>query len=293
MNIFSLFLVTALSLQIDCNDNLDCTEDIYENGKCTNNLIEGYCLIDNTCYKTYDSTEDGCGICLPQKNSSIWSNNENDDLECTTDTKDANGNCLHLLIRGFCLIEHRCYMDGTEDINACRMCNTSNSLFEWTPYAEGTLCSDGLNCTKNDRCDGKGNCSGEEYSCDDRIECTLDICDGMGGCNNRVKNNFCFIENQCIEDLEINPENECTYCNVLYDQFKWTNLVNGTNCDDKNPSTPFDYCDGKGNCRGYQIDPFTDTDIQILDSNDDISITTDTLETILIEREGCSCSLIN
>ncbi|MCX7958658.1 MAG: hypothetical protein N3B13_06390, partial [Deltaproteobacteria bacterium] len=98
-----LFLILIFS-QTDCQDNLDCTEDVYENGSCTNRLIQGYCLIDSKCYRTYETSSNGCGICLPQKNPYDWSSNENDELECTTDKKDENGNCLHILKSGFCLI---------------------------------------------------------------------------------------------------------------------------------------------------------------------------------------------
>ncbi len=287
----NLLLALLFFSQTDCNDGIDCTEDIYENGDCSNTLIQGYCLIENKCYKTYETSSDGCGICLPQKNPYGWSSNENDELECTTDKKDENGNCLHILKSGFCLIEHRCITDRTEDTNGCRICNISQSPYEWTNYSETTTCNDGFNCTKNDHCDGKGNCIGEEYSCDDGIECTRDLCDGSGGCINTLKNDYCYINNECIKDLSAKPGNYCMYCNVLFDQYNWTNEANGKKCDDGNASTGFDYCDGKGNCRGYTTDPFSDTGSILYDTSED-SGKTDSEDKTSIDREGCSCHLL-
>lgn len=291
MNLLNLIFAVFLFSQTECYDQLDCTEDIFDDGICKNILKQGYCLIDKTCYKTYEISANGCGICLPQKDQYNWSNNEVDDLECTIDKKDENGNCLHILKSGFCLIEHRCILDKTEDINGCRMCNSTLSPFEWTNYDEKTKCDDGLNCTKNDHCDGQGNCIGEEYSCDDKIECTVDICDGKGGCSNPLKNDFCYIDNECYRDLTGKPDNYCKYCNVLVDKYNWTNEVRGKKCNDGDPSTPFDYCDGKGNCIGYHTDPYADTGISLIDSSTDAQ-QDDGSNKSEIEREGCSCHFI-
>ncbi|MCX7943084.1 MAG: hypothetical protein N2746_01055 [Deltaproteobacteria bacterium] len=289
MSTINLILLTMLTIQNPCDDDLICTEDVLKNGECKNNLIRGYCLIDNSCYKTYDVSPNGCGICLPNTNPFEWSDNQNDGLECTIDKSDENGNCLHILKSGYCLIEHRCVINKTEDINGCRICDATKSLYEWTPYSKGTMCNDGLNCTQNDHCDGNGNCIGEDYSCDDNIECTLDVCDGKGGCSNIIKNNFCFINNECFQDLSSNPDNECLYCNVLLSQLKWSYEPKGKRCDDKDSSTPFDYCDGKGNCIGYKQDLPTDTGINIPDSPVDENIE-DSNSMNYIEREGCSCN---
>ncbi len=292
MAILNLLVALTLFSQTECNDDLYCTKDINENGNCNHTLTEGFCLIENICYRTYDISSAGCGICLAQKNQYNWSNNENDELECTTDTKDENGNCLHILKKGFCLIEHRCIIDGTEDINGCKRCNASENPYDWTPYNKGRPCNDGINCTKDDTCDGNGNCAGKEYICNDRIDCTLSICDGKGGCNFVLKNNFCYIENQCFPDLETNPVNECQNCNVLIDQYRWTSIAYGVSCDDKSPYTPFDYCDGKGKCVGYQTDPFADAGNPAETGFSDIHSYGDTGHNSNIERGGCSCSLI-
>ncbi len=287
----SLIYTIILFTQVDCNDNIDCTEDIYSNGRCINNLITGYCLIDNICYKTYDTSQDGCGICLPQKDPYKWSNNKNDELECTEDKIDENGNCLHILKKGFCLIDHRCIPDKVEDNNGCKICDISKSVFDWTYYSEGTICNDGLNCTKDDRCNGNGECKGIEYSCNDEIDCTLDICDGQGGCYFKLKNDYCYINGECILDTSPKKDNPCMYCNVLFNQNNWTYEANGKKCDDNNSSTPYDYCDGKGNCKGYTQDPFEDA-ITILNDTVEDLVQPDSDSRFNIEREGCSCQLV-
>jgi len=288
---FEFMLALMMLGQIDCNDNLICTIDSIENGDCKHTLIENYCLIENTCYKTYETSEDGCGICLPQKDPYKFSDNKNDDLVCTTDQQDESGRCLHILKKDYCLIDHMCVLNGSEDINGCRACDTSKDLYGWTPYDSSLSCDDGNNCTKNDHCDGLGECRGEEYSCNDNIDCTLDLCDGNGGCQYPIKNNYCFINGECIEDLLVDPTNECKYCNVLADQNDWTNVVNGTKCNDGDESTPFDYCDGKGKCVGYKTDPFSDAGTEHTDVYD-TELGSDTNEKMQIDREGCSCSTL-
>jgi hypothetical protein len=278
--------------QTECDDNLECTIDYIENGSCKHTLIESYCLIENRCYKTYEVSEDGCGICLPQKDQYNFSDNRNDDLVCTIDVVDEQGRCLHILNKGYCLIDHMCVLDKTEDINGCRVCDTSKDLYNWTPYESTVPCNDGNNCTMNDHCDGIGECRGVPYSCDDGIECTLDLCDGNGGCKNPIKNDYCYINGRCIKDTEVDPSNECRYCNVLLDQSDWTYAVNGTRCNDGDESTSFDYCNGKGSCIGYKVDPFLDAGV-ISDAASDITnVDTDIGEEIKIEREGCSCSTV-
>lgn len=288
----SLFVLLFIA-QIDCNDNLFCTEDTTEYGTCKNKLLDGYCLINNICYKTYDTSEDGCGVCLPAKDPYRWSNNANDDLVCTEDSKDSLGNCLHILVKGFCLIEHHCIIDGTKDINGCRKCDTSVDPYSWTSLPAGTPCNDGDGCTKDDRCDGEGECRGEAYICDDNIQCTDDLCDGKGGCISKVKNNYCLIDNQCIEDLQIKDGDGCKYCNVLIDQYSWTSLPNGTRCNDNDPETPFDYCNGKGECRGHKTDPFIDASILSEDVHSEDSFVDINNNLVDIEREGCSCTAVH
>jgi hypothetical protein len=294
MSAITFIMTILINLQIDCDDQLYCTEDRFENGKCQNTLLEGYCLIDNTCYKPYDVSEDGCGVCLPKKDPYGWSNNADDDLVCTEDKKDEKGNCLHLLKKGFCLIDHTCILDGTEDTNGCRKCDTSISTTEWTNYKSGTPCDDGLNCTKEDHCDGEGNCVGIPYSCDDGIDCTLDLCDGKGGCANPIKNNYCLINGQCIPDLMASDENSCRYCNALINQRDWTKEAQGKRCDDKDDQTPFDYCDQNGNCIGYLYDPYKDAGEDVVSDTTIEEVGMDIIEDekIEIEREGCSCTLI-
>jgi hypothetical protein len=89
----------------------------------------------------------------------------------------------------------------------------------------------------------------------------------------------------------VKPNNECKYCNVLSSQTEWTNVVNGRKCNDGDPSTPFDYCDGKGNCIGYIYDPFLDAGITNSDTKTDDS-TDDSSDGVKIDREGCSCTIL-
>jgi len=78
--------------------------------------------------------------------------------------------------------------------------------FEFTT----STCDDGDPCTEQDRCDGRGSCTGEEIVCPD---------DG----------NVCTVNHSCYHVTGL-----CT----------WSPAPDTTSCDDGNPATPMDRCSG-------------------------------------------------
>ncbi|MCA9523536.1 MAG: hypothetical protein KC609_21320, partial [Myxococcales bacterium] len=93
--------------------------------------------------------------------------------------------------------------------NPCEECISSVSQTGWSPDDTNT-CDDDSVCTTGDRCEG-GHCVGDEVKCqDDNNPCTDSICDPKLGCQ------------------QVNNNNEC---------------------DDGNPCTVGDRCDG-GSCKG-------------------------------------------
>lgn len=110
---------------------------------------------------------------------------------------------------------------GLGCVNTPVTCNDSNACTDdtcdpatgcvFTTVPDGTFCSDGDACTEDDACSG-GVCQGVPIVCDDDNECTADGCDSGSGCD-------------------------------------FTPLVD-TPCDDGDPCTVADECDGNYNCVG-------------------------------------------
>ena len=119
-----------------------------------------------------------------------------------------------------------------------------------TICAEGSLCNDGDFCTKNDRCTA-GICAGEPYDCADDLECTLDVCDGKGGCNASLQaGNWCLILGSCIADGAQHPDNPCLACVTPISSLDWS-ANDGGSCNDGLECTADDRC-ADGLCKGQQ-----------------------------------------
>jgi len=139
-----------------------------------------------------------------------------------------------------------------------------------TYSAAGTGCDDGNLSTNNDVCDGSGACAGTDYTCtptqcqessepngtdcditlklageacDDGDDATKDdICDGADGCAGTV---IGCVPTQCEETSTPNGVD----CDITY-------KGSGAACDDGDPATNNDVCDGSGGCGGT---PYTCT----------------------------------
>jgi len=113
---------------------------------------------------------------------------------------------------------------------------------------EGQSCNDSNLCTFGDKCTKDGVCKGTEYSCDDGFDCTIDSCDGVGGCRYVMAAGQCLINAKCIKSGEANPLNSCQECLPSVSTNKWSNDDNNT-CEDGNKCTTNDICVG-GKCAG-------------------------------------------
>lgn len=87
----------------------------------------------------------------------------------------------------------------------------------------GTACNDADDrCTSNDRCRSNGKCAGD-FTCPcggSDVLCELDL--------DRCTTDKCATDNKCVS----------------------TPTIGGIMCDDRDPCTSNDVCDGQGNCRG-------------------------------------------
>jgi hypothetical protein len=95
-----------------------------------------------------------------------------------------------------CALPGGCIDAGDEDpASECMICDPDRDPWGYSPRFDAVPCSDGNDCTTDDRCDGSrfgpplGVCFGgppapEGITCDDRVPCSLvDACDGTGRCS--------------------------------------------------------------------------------------------------------------
>ncbi|MFT7623130.1 MAG: hypothetical protein ACI9WU_002307 [Myxococcota bacterium] len=108
--------------------------------------------------------------------------------------------------------------------------------------SEGAVCDDDDPCTADDACDAEGVCAGAAYSCDDGFDCTLDACDGTGGCGYVVAALSCLIDGVCVEAGEPEPGNDCRGCLPSVALHAWTN-------DDTSPCEDGDGCTVGDTCK--------------------------------------------
>jgi len=98
--------------------------------------------------------------------------------------------------------------------------------------------------------------------CDDGLDCTDDVCKGMGLCENVPKAGYCALpvlvggsdagpgttEIRCFQTKQPDPNDTCQICDPETDPTKWS-PANGGACDDNNACTKEDYCQD-GVCKG-------------------------------------------
>ncbi len=109
---------------------------------------------------------------------------------------------------------------------------------------DGTPCDDGDPCTRDDAVQG-GECRGIPYSCSaEGMPCVTLACDGAGGCVvSEVQAGFCYLEDACWTDGEVQPEDPCHVCDPSSSQTDWSAPA----CDDQDPCTA-DTCDPGTGC---------------------------------------------
>ncbi len=103
-------------------------------------------------------------------------------------------------------------------------------------YANNALnCEDGDACTEGDKCSAGECISGSAVDCDDELDCTLDTCDQVAGCQYDQNHTFCDDGVGCTVD----------FCNAT---LGCLNSAIDANCDDDNPCTT-DSCHVDDDCQ--------------------------------------------
>jgi hypothetical protein len=153
--------------------------------------------------------------------------------------------------------------DGTcDDGNGCTIdtcAGADGCTYELLMEGE---CLDGDACTIGDHCE-EGVCVGKDIDCDDENPCTVDSCDGLGGCKSEPQVAVCDDGDPCtLGDLctdgtcqgtasltcdDGNPctDDSCGEAGCVY-------TVNESGCDDGNACTEGDGC-ADGSCVGAAV----------------------------------------
>ena len=217
----------------DCDDGLDCTEDVCVDGVCSWTLQEDTCLIGNVCY---EAGQGGpllvCEVCNPEINDTEWSPAEegascDDGNACTSDDVCTADGCEGEPLQ----------CDSTDSPCTALSCDPAIGCVEGAVNDNGA-CDDGNACTSDDTCLA-GLCLGAPVMCNDGEQCTEDSCDPESGCL------FNWTLNAACED-----GNPCTGGDVCGEEGCLSG--DGDGCDDLNGCT-IDLCEEGFGCGNIPI----------------------------------------
>jgi len=204
-----------------CSDYADdanpCTDIACVNNACVDvNDDSNVCTDDNPC-----THSDLCSIgsCIGTPYSC------DDGIVCTTDVCNGDGTCSYDILTDKCLINGSCYANRDNNpANECQWCSPDDSQTQWINKDSSHACSD------------------------DGLDCTSDICNGVGSCIHYTKVDKCLISGQCYESSDNNPTNDCQWCIPAYSNTSFTNKAKGVVCADDGLDCTSDTCSGSGSC---------------------------------------------
>lgn len=133
--------------------------------------------------------------------------------------------------------------DEVNPNNPCEECKPDQSTDTWSADASNS-CDDGNVCTTDDSCTSSGTCEGTPVggskSCDDGDACTVDDqCNGNGVCEGDPMD-CSDLDTACTRGVCDPQSGSCTT----------EPKPASTSCDDGDPCTVDDHCDGNGACTG-------------------------------------------
>jgi hypothetical protein len=199
---------------------------------CTSTNAVGTCEGVRTC------TEEGLNSCTAGEAATETCNGLDDD-------------CNGIADEGTCDDGNGCTVDTCAGTDGCT----------YEILTEGE-CLDGDSCTIGDHCE-EGVCVGKAIDCDDENPCTIDSCDGLGGCKSEPQvaacddGDPCTLGDLCTDGIcqgtatltcdDGNPctDDSCGDAGCVY-------TTNDAACDDGNACTGVDGCI-EGSCKGTQV----------------------------------------
>ena len=243
-------VATYADMGTECDDGLDNTKEDACDG-------EGMCLGEP--YACPDPT-----VCIPS--------HVQDGVECVPVYADFNALCNDedpttkddgCDGAGLCVGDPYDCPEPTE----CTPSYTQDGAGCIANYAEvDSACDDKSAATKDDVCDGAGQCAGSAYECpaptvcipsytQDGVDCVPSFADPGVGCSdqdNTTKEDVCDGSGGCAGSAYECPEVTPCILNYIKDGSGCLPEygVDGLVCDDQDPSTKEDACNGQGGCLG-------------------------------------------
>jgi hypothetical protein len=251
---------------INCADTNPCTTDTCDGAAgCIYTLNTLPCDDGDAC-----TANDTCqaGTCVPGKPA-----NCNDGNVCTNDFCDPATGCAHTINTLPCDDGNVCTTKDTCSAGQCKggpslSCTDSNPCTddgcspetgcEYAPNA--APCDDGNVCTAGDVCTAGACAPGAPLNCDDKNQCTMDLCSQPDGCKHLNISGPCDDGDACTANtickdgvcgngipFICEDNNPCT--DNLCDKKLGCNFAaNQAPCDDKNACTTGDVC-GESQCK--------------------------------------------
>ncbi len=131
-----------------------------------------------------------------------------DNRPCTENTCDDYGECLFPIVDDACLIANVCYQAGwAHAINACVVCDPSQSNTEWSVAENGAPCGDDDQCLEPGVCED-GQCEAALVVCNDFNDCTDDTCHPEVGCQYTENFDPCEDGNPCTQ-MDFCSQGDC------------------------------------------------------------------------------------
>ncbi len=127
-----------------------------------------------------------------------------DGIDCTTDSCDSDGNCVHKASDGICT-------DGNGEACLTTACKPGLGGCVDIPVPDGTSCSNPNMCTLGDSCLGGVCVDGTPMDCSDGSQCTVDTCESSAGeCTNTMEAGMCetCAPQVTLPDVDISFEEE-------------------------------------------------------------------------------------
>ncbi len=182
------------------------------------------------------------GVCA----GTYYGNKCGDGKGCTDDKCDGKGGCSNPMKSGNCLIGGKCYKDKVYDSNGCGFCDSTKSLWAWTPTPD--ICKIGLYCfTKGTKdasgcgvCDPKKDAKGWSPSTDkcliggvcyakgDKHSSKCATCDPAKSQSAWTPDSGkCWISGKCYAS-GVKDKTGCGSCNTAASSLSWTPVSGAT-----------------------------------------------------------------
>ncbi len=238
-----------------CSDGNACTADSCQAGSCVG-VTNVVCTASDQCHDV-GVCDPGTGVCSnPAKPDGTTCSDGN---ACTADSCQS-GSCVGVT-NVVCTASDQCHDVG--------VCDPGSGLCSNPQKPNGSSCTDDNACTQTDTCQGGGCVGSNPVVCVVLDQChTLGVCDpDTGTCTNPTKPNgtpcsdgsACSVGDACVsgqcipgDPIVCTPLDQCHIagtCDPDTGDCSNPPAGDGTDCDDANPCTTEDACDG-GLCVG-------------------------------------------